>query len=275
MDLVPGSGRVDRRRPPEEVPLLGGTSNEGLVVRVGDTVRRPQAAGSPAVHALLRHLERVGFDGAPRLLGTDDEGREVLGFVPGTAVTRPYPSWALTDAALASVANLLRRYHEAVRGFDPTPYRWGSSVPTAFRTNLVSHNDANLDNVVFRDGEAVALIDFDLASPGSPLWDVALAARLWVPLRDPRDVDDERAARLHERLRFFVDAYDLPEADRRRVATAVMQTHGWSYDIVQAGASRGQPGYVGYWTPHARAHDQRGWQWLADNLPSLDATLAR
>jgi Phosphotransferase enzyme family len=276
MERVTGSGRSgepDERT--SEVELAGGTSNNGLVVRVGNTVRRPQTAASPAIHALLRHLERVGFDGAPRLLGTDDEGREVLSFVPGDAATRPYPPWALTDAALTSVADLLRRYHEAVRGFDPTPHRWGSTVPAAFRTTLVSHNDPNLDNVVFRDGEAVALIDFDLASPGSALWDVALAARLWVPLRDPRDVDDERATRMHERLRLFVAAYGLPEADRRRVATAVVQTHGWSYDIVHVGASRGQPGYVGYWTAVARAHDLRGRQWLAENLRQLDASLAR
>ena len=265
----PGDGRR-----PAEVELAGGTSNHGLVVRVGDTVRRPQTAASPGVHALLRHLERVGFDGAPRLLGTDDQGREVLSFVPGTAATPPYPPWALTDAALGSVADLLRRYHAAVQRFDPTPYRWGSVVPAAFRTDLVSHNDPNLDNVVFRDGEAVALIDYDLASPGSPLWDVALAARLWVPLRDPRDVDDQRAERAHDRLRLFVSAYGLAEPDRRRVATAVLQTHGWSYDIVHAGASRGQPGYVGYWTAGARAHDLRGRRWLADNLQRLEASLA-
>ena len=275
MDCATGHGRPGDEQRAQEVTLTGGTSNNGLVVRVGDTVRRPQCTGSPAVHALLRHLERVDFDGAPRLLGTDDEGREVLEFVAGTAVTPPYPAWALTDAALAGVADLLRRYHQAVRGFDPAPHTWNSRVPAAFRTDLVSHNDPNLDNIVFRDGEAVALIDFDLASPGSALWDVALAARLWVPLRDPADVGDERAGRVYERLRFFVDAYGLAEHDRRRVAAAVMQTHGWSYDIVQAGASRGQPGYVGYWTPRMRAHDQRGWRWLAENQQRLDATLAR
>lgn len=258
-----------------EQELAGGTSNHGLVVRVGDTVRRPQTPASPAVHALLRHLERVGFDGAPRLLGTDDQGREVLSFVAGEAATPPYPAWARSDTALASVADLLRRYHAAVEDFDPTPHHWGSRVPAAFRGGLVSHNDPNLDNVVFREGRAVALIDFDLASPGSRLWDVALAARLWVPLRDPRDVGDERAERVHERLRFFIEAYGLDEHDRRRVAAAVMQTHSWSYDIVHAGAARGQPGYVSYWTAGARAHDVRGRQWLADNVQRLDAKLAR
>ena len=49
-------------------PLPGGTANRGLVVRVGDTVRRPTAPCWPATHALLAHLSRVGFDGAPRVL---------------------------------------------------------------------------------------------------------------------------------------------------------------------------------------------------------------
>ena len=255
--------------------LQGGTSNQGLVLRVGNTVHRPRSRGSEATHALLRHLEHVGFDGAPRVLGIDDRGREVLSFVPGTAVVPPYPAWALTEGALASVAGLLRRYHEAVRGFDPTPHVWGSQVPAAFRTGLVSHNDPNLDNIIFRDGEAVALIDFDLASPGSALWDVAMAARLWVPLRDPRDVPDARAEAVLDRLRLFVTEYGLPESDRRRVAAAALQNHVWSYDIVHAGALRGQPGYRDFWTAAARAHDERGRQWLSGNLRALDAALAR
>jgi len=99
------------------VPLTGGTANRGLVVRSGQTVRRPQRPNSDAIHALLGHLEEAGFDGAPRFLGTDVRGREVLSYISGEAVTPPYPAWSLTDAALRSVAELLRRYHEAVAGF--------------------------------------------------------------------------------------------------------------------------------------------------------------
>ncbi len=74
----------------DEVPLSGGDVTEG-VVRVGDTVRRPLKATSSAVHALLRHLEAAGFDAAPRVLGIDELGREVLSFVPGEAPGRPFP----------------------------------------------------------------------------------------------------------------------------------------------------------------------------------------
>lgn len=260
--------------PDEGVQLEGGTCNRGLVVRVGDTVRRPQTASSPAVHALLRHLEHVGFDGAPRYLGQDEFGREVLSYVEGDAAIAPYPAWALTDGAMASVAELLRRYHEAVRSFRPGSRVWATTVPAPYRTDLVAHNDPNLDNVVFRAGVAVALLDFDLASPGSALWDVALAARLWVPLRDPYDVRDERAGRTRERLQLFADAYGLPEPERGRLAAAARETHGWCYDMVRAGAEQGRPGYVHYWTASARRHDERGRRWLAGNAESLSGTLS-
>jgi len=91
-----------------EVPLLGGTANRGRVHRVGNTVRRPLRPTSSATHALLRHLEDVGFDGAPRVLGIDDAGREVLSYVPGQAITAPAPPWSLTAYALRSVGRRRR-----------------------------------------------------------------------------------------------------------------------------------------------------------------------
>jgi hypothetical protein len=261
-------------RTDHEEALVGGVSNSGLVVRVGDTVHRPQTARSPAVHALLQHLERVGFDGAPRYLGQDDQGREVLSYVEGQAAAKePHEQWALTDEALGSVARLLRRFHDAVRRFDPTGHQWPTAVPARFRGGLVSHNDVNLDNVVFRDGEAVALIDFDLASPGSAVWDVALAARLWVPLRADAEVADQRHGRREHRLRLFVDAYGLPEVDRRRLVEAALETHHWCYSIVRAGAERGVPGYVRFWSPTAQVRAERRQRWLADHGDELDAAL--
>ena len=63
------------------MPLAGGNMSSG-VVRVGDTVRRPAGPWTPAVHALLTHLHAAGFPGAPRPLGIDEHGREVLTFIP-------------------------------------------------------------------------------------------------------------------------------------------------------------------------------------------------
>lgn len=52
-------------------------------VRVGNTVRRLAGPWTPAVHALLAHLAGQGFTGAPRPLGFDEQGREVLTFLEG------------------------------------------------------------------------------------------------------------------------------------------------------------------------------------------------
>ena len=78
--MTPPEGPDQPAQP--EVPLSGGRLTAG-VVRVGDTVRRPTGPHSPFVHRLLRHLDAVGFEAAPRLLGVDEQGREVLSFIDG------------------------------------------------------------------------------------------------------------------------------------------------------------------------------------------------
>src|SRR3954467_15664070 len=256
-----------------EVVLVGGTANRGRVVRVGNTVRRPQRPTSAAVHALLCHLEDVGFPGAPRFLGVDEQGREVLSYVSGTAITQPYPAWALTDEALVSVAHLLRAYHGAVRTFDPTPYAWSQSPPDPFAGELISHNDPNLDNVVFRDGRAVALIDFDLASPGARVWDVACAARLWAPLRPERYIADARRGRALDRLPLFVDSYGLGPDERQRLAAAVLHNHLWCYDIVGTAAANGHAGFSEYGGGGARGGAGGSLQWYVDAAAELAAAL--
>jgi hypothetical protein len=207
------------------------------------------------------------------MLGIDADGREVLSYVPGEAVTAPAPAWGLTDAALASVGRLLRRFHDAAAGFDPTPYTWSHRVPEPFSGGGIAHNDPNLDNVVFRDGRAVALIDFDLAAPGAPVWDVAAAARLWAPLRAPVDTPDSRRFRELHRLRILVDAYGLDERGRADLLTAVLDSHEWMCDIVRSGARAGVPGFAAYWTPAAEERNARGRRWVQANAAAIAAAL--
>src|SRR5580704_13736576 len=151
--------------------LIGGTGNRELVIRVGDTVLRPAAPCRRATHALLVHLAEVGFDGAPRVLAAGPY-TETLTYIDGQAAVPPLAEDTLTEAALVSVADLLRRYHLAAASFDPAGYSWPRPIPARFRTGLVSHNDAHPANLVFRAGRAVALIDFDWAGPGSAAWDL-------------------------------------------------------------------------------------------------------
>lgn len=197
--------------PVDEVPLSGGSITP--VVRVGDTVRRASGPWTPAVHALLRHLESVGFEGAPRVLGVDEQGREVLTFVAGDVGWRPYPEGIFDDEALAAAARLVRRYHDAVRGFVPPQggaWRFQAGAP---RGGIGCRNDLAPYNTVYRDGRPHAFVDWDLAAPAPAAWDVAGAAYRFVPLHDDEQCRtlgmpaQPRAAR----LRLFCDAYGLEE----------------------------------------------------------------
>jgi len=255
----------------EEV-LSGGTTNAGLVTRVGDTVRRPTRPTSPSTWALLDHLESVGFEGAPRYLGIDDQGREVLSYIPGRAAHRPYPSWALTDEALMSVAHLLRDYHQAVAGFDFGAYEWSEPLPVAFRDGIVCHNDLNLDNIVFVDGRATALIDFDLAGPGCVGWDLAGCARLWAPFElDPdRPTTSEQSLR---RLTVFADAYGATAAQRQELVEAMVPCHDWCYEIVREAVGSGHPAFSRDWHNGGYLRARRSRQWLEANAPAMRAAL--
>lgn len=257
----------------EEILLYGGITNAGLVTRIGDTVRRPLRATSEATRAVLDHLLAVGFDEAPRYLGTDARGREVLSYIPGQAAIAPYPDWVLTDEALISVATLLRRYHDAIASFDPTGHDWPHPIPLEFRQGLISHNDPNLDNIIFRDGRAAALIDFDLASPGSAAWDLACSARLWAPLRARRDAPAQVRERSLARLAIFADAYDATDEQRAGLVDAMVHCHDWCYTVVGQAVASGHDAFGLYWHQGGKARAQRTRRWLATRGEEMRAAL--
>src|SRR4051794_41006818 len=91
-----------------EVPLTGGRLVAD-VVRSGDTVRKPASAASPFVGLVLDTLERHGFAGAPRYLGQDTHGRDVLTFVAGRVPPR-LQRWSDRQVFLAG--RLLRGLHD-------------------------------------------------------------------------------------------------------------------------------------------------------------------
>jgi hypothetical protein len=214
-----------------EQQLPRGDVTEG-VVRVGTTVRRPAQPQSAAVADYLQHLEAVGFRGAPRFLGRDRAGRDVLDYLEGDVAGDPVEPWAADEALLVSVGRLLRELHTASegyaasRGFAAPPgaswFVWpppssgtGAADLAAPDPELVSHNDVTPQNVIVRGGRAVGLIDFDLAGPTTRLEDFCNTATHWVPLRDPVDVwPGWTTADQPVRLRLLADAYGLTPEER-------------------------------------------------------------
>ena len=232
-----------------EQPLHGGIANAGRVVRVGDHVLRPASPHSESIHAFLRAVRQAGFEGASFPIGVDDDGRERLVFVDGDVPLSPYPDWSQSDAALASIARLLRGLHDAARGFDPRGLTWDGALADPEGGTLVCHNDVCPENVVFRDGVAVALLDFEFAAPGRPVYDLAQLARLCVPIDDESDRVrlGWRLADGPGRLRVVADAYGL-DRDGRAELLAAMDD---AIDRVEAAVRRrvdaGDPNTVAMW----------------------------
>jgi Phosphotransferase enzyme family len=265
-----------------EVPLLGGDMTEG-VVRVGRTVRRPVRPHTPAVHGLLRHLEAAGFDGAPRVLGIDAKVREVLTYLPGVVARRPLPAFVTANSTLAALAQLQLRYHEAVAGFEPAPGAWWDGEVTRFvdgPVDIICHCDINLENVIFQPGpdglRPYALIDFDLARPGTRLVDIIQTLRYWAPIADPADRDPAlRDVDVAARIAIFCEAYGLSYTERARlVPVASRWLRRSRATIAQRARMRG-----GAWT---RMVDVgvgerllRSAVWLERNQPEIEARLCR
>lgn len=188
----------------QEVPLTGGNASEG-VVRVGGTVRRPWGAHSDFTRLLLQHLEAVGFTGAPRYLGVDEQGRQILEYLEGWV---PHQVTRLTDQQVDAAGTLLQGFHESTRG---------SSL--AGGEEVVCHGDLNLRNLVFRDRRPVALLDFDQAAPGRAITDLAYLG--WNSCLS--SYWEDRSAHFQAaQLRRLADAYGLDPEERRTLPPEIL-----------------------------------------------------
>lgn len=247
-----------------EQTLAGGIGNAGRVVRVGDTVRRPWRPSTPATDAVLDRLAQVLPGVAPKPLGRDDQGREVLSWIDGDVGLPPFPAWVTSREFLISLGELLRRIHDALDGWSPPAgVRWGQELADPHGGPLIAHADICPENVIARDGRAVAVIDWEFAAPGRRIWDVVSTARLCVPFTAP----SRRTAAYHgldvrERLRTLVEAYRLSEPDRAAFAGVLDERRRVGERFVRGRVARREPAFVELWDNaegEARLQVERGW----------------
>jgi aminoglycoside phosphotransferase (APT) family kinase protein len=223
--------------------LRGGVNT---VLRTGDLVRRPAGPWTATVQALLAHVAAAGFPGAPRPHGMDEQGRDVVEFVPGDVPAYPVPAYARSDASLRRVATLLRDLHDATVDFAaPVGATW--YLPPREPPEVVCHGDIAPYNCVFRDGVPVAFIDFDTAHPGPRVWDVAYAAYRFVPLTDPDGPDghghlDEQA----RRLRLMCDSYRLDAPDRAALIATMLDRLDALVDHIHVRAAAGDAAFASH-----------------------------
>lgn len=222
-----------------EEPLAGNAT--AGVVRVGDTVRRPAGPWTDTVDAVLAHLSTVGFEGAPRPLGRDAQGRQVLEYVTGEVgdVTGTYP-----EAELASIGRMLADLHAALATFTPpADAAWNDVIPVipSLRPQQICHNDVAPWNLV-RSARGWVLIDWDAAAPSSPLWDVAYAAQSMAGLRANRAVPESAA-----RLRAFADGYGLDEDGRRALPVLLGQRARAMWEMLRRAAGEKRQPWARIW----------------------------
>ncbi|MFG1682546.1 phosphotransferase [Nonomuraea sp. NPDC049269] len=227
----------------DEQPLPGGRHVGG--VRIGETVHRPANPWTRTVHTVLAHLEAVGFEGAPRVLGFDEQGREVLTFLHGDTIGEqaPWPAWAWSDSALKQVGAWMRRLHDATATFVPESGAvWFIGRP--WRPGLViGHHDASPYNAVWQGDDLVGFVDWDTAGPSSRERDLAYCALTWVPLHARRVVTeqgftafDDRSRRLH----LLLDAYGY-EGDRTKFGPEVVDRARVNAQVIRRLAEGGEP----------------------------------
>jgi hypothetical protein len=234
----------------EEELLAGGVANAGAVTRIGEHVLRPANSHSESIHQFLRALRAAGFDGASMPVGIDPDGRERLVFIEGDVAVPPFPAWVQTDDSLVSAAMLMRRFHEASRRVDLAEgSTWSRETADPTDGSIVCHHDVCWENVVFRDGQAVGLLDWDYAARGRPVYDLASFARMCIPVDD--DLSAARngfaAADRPARLRLVADSYGLSRDDRGELVLALAESIAQGGELVRRKVEAGDANFIAMW----------------------------
>ncbi|MGE6753796.1 phosphotransferase [Rossellomorea sp. NPDC071047] len=215
-----------------EEMLSGG--NVSYVYRSGDTVRRELKPDSVKIHTLLQHLERKGFDYAPKFLGIDEKDREILSFIAGEAGNYPLKQYMWSDVALKGIAKMLRHYHDAVSDF-PLTDEWQPMDNTPATMEVVCHNDFAIYNIIFNQEKPVGIIDFDVAGPGPRLWDIAYTLYTCVPLSRHYHTEageavhydpTQDAGRIKQRVRLFFESYGMEGMEEDYVEMVLLRLEG-------------------------------------------------
>ncbi len=214
-------------------------------VRVGDEVLRPATANSESMRQLLAHLEERGFEGAPRVVGSEPDGAVKLTWIEGW-VPSDTEGWKLDVGALESVGQLLRHYHDSVRGFAPEA-GFEEGPQAVAEGDIVCHGDIAPRNTVFEDGQAVAFIDWDGIWVAPALWDLGHALWQFAPICDNDDAwlqrwpsSPDRGARITALVR----GYRLDQSQAQRLPEMVCEVIAGCHRSVARKATAGIPAFI-------------------------------
>ena len=160
-------------------------------------------------------------------MDVDASGTEKLSFIEGDAGAAGWDK-VLTDDGLVSIAQLLRRYHMAVRAFEPPEdSEWASGrVGAGDVDEIILHGDPGPWNVVWDGAKASAFIDWDHANPGDPREDVAYLVAYTAPFcSDEVAMSWMRHSQVPDRchrLHVVAEAYGVPAEGLVELAANVL-----------------------------------------------------
>lgn len=224
-----------------EIPLHGGNATTG-VVRVGRTVRKPWTTATGAVVEFVSALADKGVD-VPLPLGRDEQGRQIIEFVPGQLAEDAGP---LSIADLTRVGRMVREFHDASEVFSSSDTAWDTLIPTS-EANLICHNDLAPWNLIV--GDRWVFIDWDGAGLSSRLWDLAYAAQAFT-LNDV----SEAPAHAAERLAAFIDGYGADQALRAELPRVMAERAAAMHDFLRVAHETGRQPWATMYVEGHGAH---------------------
>ncbi len=240
-----------------DIVLPGGFVS--TVVQIGGTVRRTMPGNAAFVHRLLDFFAARDWAGAPRFLGTDEHGREVLSYLDGhVAWETEQPPDVWSERSLTQIAGLVREFHDLTAG-----------STLAGDAEVVCHNDLSPKNTVYRDLgtglQPVAFIDWDLATPGRRVHDVAFMCWQYLDLGPGiTEVSDAVSG-----IRMLCDAYRL--AERGDLVETILWWQDRCWRGIQASAAAGTPSGLALRDAGVIAEVRNAWQWVRSHRARLHA----
>lgn len=197
------------------------------IIKIGDKVHRPTEFWQPAVHDLLNFLRSVGFKYSPKVLGIDDQSREVLSYFEGESGKEGWKQ-ITSDEGLIKYAKFLRTYHDAVKDYKPShSLQWANGAKGLKPGQVICHGDFGPWNIVWSEGEPIGLLDWDLAHPNTPEYDILYALEYSAPFRDDKATLEwhhfKAVPDRKRRVKIFLEAYGTPPIEDVAAKVAAMQ----------------------------------------------------